>query len=153
MTTVEEDFFSEAYRAMYNWLSEDEKVQFSLELINDEGQIHDDSNSEFRFFRLLNFIEIKYIRLEKYVKTIYEEIENVSNNNSDYIIKDIIIKDENDADFLLSTLGNYINEINPESLFKKLLINLEIEKNYIKYLEIIKGRDDDKWLQEDDYKL
>lgn len=98
---------------------------------------------ELRFFRLLHFIEVRFIRVEKWVSRITELLENISSKNSNLFIEDLVFKDANDEDVSLLELREKLREVKPQSAFDDLLRQLEFKEDYERYMNStqVRGRE------------
>lgn len=128
------DFFKEASSLIYRWLSEEERNQLLMELYGENVRNIAELSPQLRFFRLLHFIEVRFIRVGKWVSRIAELLENISSENSDLFIEDLIFKDANDEDVRLFELREELREVKPQSAFEDLLRQLEFKEDYERYM-------------------
>ena len=137
------DFFEEASSLIYKWLSEEERNQLLMELYGENVRNISELSPELRFFRLLHFIEVRFIRVEKWVSRIAELLENISSKNSDFFIEDIVFKGANDEDVSLLELREKLREIKPQSAFEDLLQQIGFKEEYERYMSSsqVRGRE------------
>lgn len=137
------DFFEEASSLIYRWLSEEERNQLVMELYGENVRNIAELSPELRFFRLLHFIEVRFIRVEKWVSRITELLENISSKNSNLFIEDLVFKDANDEDVSLLELREKLREVKPQSAFDDLLRQLEFKEDYERYMNStqVRGRE------------
>jgi hypothetical protein len=137
------DFFEEASSLIYTWLSEEERNQLLMELYGENVRNIAELSPELRFFRLLHFLEVRFIRVEKWVSRITELLENISSKNSNLFIEDLIFKDANDEDVSLMELREKLGEVKPQSAFDDLLWQLEFKEDYERYMSSsqVRGRE------------
>ncbi|UCE15616.1 MAG: hypothetical protein JSV12_07020 [Candidatus Bathyarchaeota archaeon] len=119
---------------IYRWLSEEERNQLLMELYGENVRNIAELSPQLRFFRLLHFIEVRFIRVGKWVSRIAELLENISSENSDLFIEDLIFKDANDEDVRLFELREELREVKPQSAFEDLLRQLEFKEDYERYM-------------------
>ena len=139
----EPDFFEEASSLIYRWLSKEERMQLHRELYGEDVRNIEELRPELRFFRLLHFLEVRFIRVEKWVSRITELLENISSKNSNLFIEDLIFKDANDEDVSLMELREKLGEVKPQSAFDDLLWQLEFKEDYERYMSSsqVRGRE------------
>ena len=127
------DFFEEASSLIYRWLSEEEREQLHRELYSEEVRNITELRPELRFFRLLHFIQVKYIKVEEWVSRISDLLETISSKNPDFLIEDLSFKDTNNEDVSLSELQEKVTEAKPQTAFEDFLRQLGLQKEFEYY--------------------
>ena len=133
-------FFEEASSLIYRWLSEEERNQLIMELYGENVRNIAELSPELRFFRLLHFIEVRFIRVEKWISRIAELLQNISSKNPDLFMEDLVFKDANDEDVSLFDLQEKLREVKPQSAFEDLLRQLELKEDYERYVSSSQDR-------------
>jgi len=128
------DFFEEASSLIYKWLSEEERNQLLMELYGENVRNIAELSPELQFFRLLHFIEVRFIRVEKWGSRIAELLENIRSKNSDLFIEDLVFKDANNDDVSLLELREKLREAKPKITFEHFLQQLGLQKEYERFI-------------------
>jgi hypothetical protein len=128
------NFFEEASSLIYKWLSEEERVQLHREFFSEEVRDITELEPELRFFRLLHFIQVKYIKAEEWVSGISGLLETISSENPNFLMEDVIFKDVNDKDVGLIELREKFSEARPQIAFANFLRQLELQEEFERYL-------------------
>lgn len=128
------NFFEEASSLIYKWLSEEERMQLHREFYSEEVRDITELEPELRLFRLLHFIQVKYIKAEEWVSGIAGLLETISSENPNFLTEDVIFKDANDEDVSLMGLREKFSEARPQSAFTNFLRQLELQEEFERYL-------------------
>lgn len=136
----ERSFFEKAAIIIYEWLSDEEKLKLNSEL-SSEGLLDiDDLRITDRFFRLLNFLEVNYIKVQKWIEEIFQclkEINAISQNNTK--IKDVEIKHFRGESLRISEVAEKFSETDLGDYFIATLRKLELEEEYKRYIARLRG--------------
>jgi hypothetical protein len=127
-------FFEEATSLIYKWLSEEERMQLHREFHSEEVRDITELEPELRFFRLLHFIQVKYIKAEEWVRGISDLLETISSENPNFFMKDVTFKDTNDEDVSLVELREKLSEARPQVAFANFLRQLGLQEEFERYL-------------------
>jgi len=140
LTENERIFFEEAAMIIYDWLSEDERLKLNSELISEGFFGINDLRIKDRFFRLFNFLEVKYTRIEKWIRETLQRLEeiNVMAQNENRI-EDIEIKIIEDKRLKISEVAEKFLERDLMGYFIATLRKLELEKEYKRYIASLEG--------------
>ena len=133
-------FFEKASMMIYEWLSEEEKLKLNMELI-DEGfsNINDLSIKE-RLFRLLNFLEVKYIRAEEWIRYTLNYLEAINGNSqTNTRIEDVEIKLIGERNLSISQMAKKFLDKSLKESFTGTLKELGLEKEYKRYIAKLEG--------------
>jgi len=128
------DFFEEASSLIYRWFSEEERAQLHRELSSEEVRNILELRPELRFFRLLHFIQVKYIKVEEWVSRISDLLETLSSKNPDFLIEDLVFKDVNNEDVSLFELQEKVTEAKLQTAFEDFLRQLGLRKEFEYYI-------------------
>ena len=138
LNEADKSFFKEASYIIYNWLPSEKKLKLSQELVNEGFSNIEDLKEKERFFRLLLFLEVNYIKVVEWADTTLESL-NAINKSSKNPIKDIKLEfTEQEGTSFLEIL-NELTESRIKSLFYSTLDQLEISSEYKKHLFPKKG--------------
>lgn len=130
----EESFFEQGFKMIYNWLSVEERYDFDNEMSSEENQFDLYKSWEEKFYRALNYIQIKYVNIEKYLLKIEENFLKIT-SHEDESYNDIVFIDNNEESFYLSDIKKIVYELKPESSFNDLLEQLEIKEKYHNFMD------------------
>lgn len=139
LSKSERIFFARAANIIYEWLSDEDKLEFNAELRSEGFFGIDDLTVKDRFFRLLNFLEVKYIRVERWIEKIHqclEEINVASKNNTK--IEDIEIKRLLDKSLTVSEVGEKFLQKEATEHFNRTLEKLGLKEGYERYITKLK---------------
>ena len=134
----EDDFFEEASSLIYSWLSEEEKRQLQAELIEEETASIQELRSDLRFFRLLHFIQVKYIKVEEWISAIFHLLEVVNSKSPNVQIEDIVFKDADDKDVSIRKIQGELRIAKPETIFQGFLEQIKLRSEFSRYLTSLK---------------
>ena len=112
MNLYNEEFFEEVFSLIYEWLSEGDKIQLKREISNQEFPSFDELSPMIRFFRLLNFIEVRYIKIENWIDKTSELLETFRLENEGFNLSDLVIIDDNKQTIKFSNLTQEITSLN-----------------------------------------
>lgn len=132
-SNAENIFYEQAYTLIYNWLTEEEKTQFKLELLYEE-EYDEKLNLETSFFRILQFVYVKYINLEKYTNGILNLTNDKLNKYSDIKIEDIII-DDLDNEISIKEIDARLKSENLLQIFHSFLKEINVQEEYENYIK------------------
>jgi hypothetical protein len=130
----EDNFFEEASGLIYNWLSDEEKLQLNLELIEEETINIKNLKPKLRFFRLLHFLYVKYIRVDDWVIKLHVFLETI-NSKTQKIIVDLKFKDTNEEEVSLLEYSKKLRSANLKSFFEELLEQTELKEEFNFYID------------------
>lgn len=139
----DEEFFQEASSLLYNWLPEEEKRQLHIELAGEEILSIKELRPDLRFFRLLHFIQVKYVKVEEWIARIFGFVKTINSNNPDFPITDVVLKDANDKNVSLGVLWKALKTVMSEIDFQSFLKQLELQEGFRTYLDSLKM----EWLE------
>jgi len=140
LTKTERIFFEKATIMIYEWLSDEEKLALNIELRGERVRGIYDLEIKDRFFRLLNFLEVKYTRVEEWIKRIFQGIEEINAVSlSDATIRDIEIKRFEDKTLRLSNVASKLLDSDLKDYFFATLKKMELERGYKGYLTKLEG--------------
>jgi len=131
----EDDFFEEASSLIYNQLSEEDKIQLHTELADEETPDIKELEPKIRFFRLLNFIEVRYVRVEDWTKKTFDSLEYINSKSQNLPIEDLVFKDANNEDVSFRSLLSRLETLKPRKSFEVLLVQLGLQEEFRKYLD------------------
>ncbi len=136
----EDDFFEAASLLIYNWLSNEEKLQLHLELIEEEILNIKTLRPKLRFFRLLHFLNVKYVRVDGWVTEIHGFLETINSKSqkNQNIIEDITFKDTNEEEVSLFEYSTKLRSANLKSLFEEFLEQTELKEEFNFYIDSLK---------------
>ena len=136
LTNSQEDdsFYQLGYNRVYNWLTSNERYNFDQETEIEEDNFGKYWTWEEKFFRIINFVQIKYVNIEKYVSLVDKNIDVLRSSNKDALIRDFVFTDNNDNEVYLSEIKGVIDEIKPTISFNDLIEGLEIKDKYEAFL-------------------
>jgi len=134
------EFFKEASSLIYHWLTEEERVQLLTELHDEDIRNIEELRPDMRFFRLFHFIQVKYIKVEEWVNSIFRNLESISSKSSNFFAEDLVFKDANDKNVSLLDLQERLTDIRPQSIFRNLLEQVELQEQFKLYLDHLKKR-------------
>lgn len=127
---------------MYDWLTQEERVQFHNELIQEEIYNLEDLRPMQRFFRLLHFIYVKYFRVKKWVGEILRFVEDFNSKalTDNFFIKDLMFVDSNQEKVSLFQCWDELQRRTKDLpvTFRSFLKYLDLEKECKIYLESLK---------------
>jgi len=118
---------------IYKWFSEEERVQLHSELYSEGVRNITELRPELRFFRLLHFIQVKYIKIEEWVSKISDLLETIGSKNPDLLIEDLVFKDANNEAVSLLELQEKVTEAKPRTVFENFLRQLRLQKEFEDY--------------------
>jgi len=127
------DFFEEGSNLIYEWLSEEERMQLQEELRGEAVRNIAELRPDSRFFRLLRFVQVKYIGVEGWANRISEILEDLNSRKPDFFIEDLIFKDANNEGVSLLKLKGELMEARPKTAFENLLRQLGLLKEFQRY--------------------
>jgi hypothetical protein len=137
-------FFQEAASLIYGKLSEEERTQLLSELLEENIAHIEQLKPRWRFFRLLRFIQIGYMRAQGWAIEVHKILKEKNWSEPDVIIDDVIITDLNNEKMSLSELEKFQPAITDAMLYQ-LLDKLELKKEYEEYLRSLKARRQSEW--------
>lgn len=144
LSESERIFFEKAAMIIYEWLSDDEKLKFNSELMSEGFLGIDDLRVKDRFFRLFNFLEVKYIRVEKWIEEMFQYLEEINAmSKNDTKIKDIEITGLGDKSLRISEVVEKFSEGNLKGYFIAILRKLGLEQEYKRYIAKLEGIPDE----------
>lgn len=136
--TREDSFWEEASALLYDWLSEDDRWLLRSELYEEDIADLRELSPNIRFFRLLHFVQVKYIRVEEWVDAISGFVETINSKNPDATIEGIILEDEEGKEVSLRQIRREVHELRPQAVFGELLETLELQEEYSLFLQSLK---------------
>lgn len=140
LSESERVFFEKATMIIYEWLSDDEKLKFNSELMSEGFFGIDDLRVKDRFFRLFNFLEVKYIRVEKWIEETFQRLKEINAmSQNDNRIEDIEIKILGDKSLRISEVAEKFLERDLKGYFIATLRKLELEEEYKRYIAKLEG--------------
>lgn len=140
LTESDRSFFEKATTMIYKWLSDEEKLALNIELRSEGFLGINDLGIKDRFFRLLNFLEVKYTRVEEWIKGIYQYIEKINAvSYDDSQINEIEIKLFVDKILRLSDVEKKFLGSDLKGYFFTTLRKAELERGYKRYVAELEG--------------
>ena len=127
-------FFKEASKTIYDWLPIDKKNKLSQEIASEGLLDIRDMEDEDRFFRLLNFLEMNYVKIGQWMEETLKHVSELSNLSKEKKVTDVEIQFSEEK-VGLSTMSAEFSQSEIESLFRSTLKNLGLVENYKKYTE------------------
>lgn len=139
-STDDIDFYAQAYQLIYTWLTDEEKIQFNIETLDEKLSFN---NERFlpQLLRLIHFLQVKYVNLEKYTDGIFSNLSHISEVDSNKKIQDIVISYE-DEKYSLLNLQKTLKREKTGDRFQSFLKETRLKQLYDRYLITlsIKGR-------------
>lgn len=86
----EDKFFEEASSLIYKELSEEERMQLQMELLEENIAYVGELKPKWRFFRLLRFIQVGYARVQRWASGIREILREINSNKSEVFIDEVV---------------------------------------------------------------
>lgn len=130
-----DEFFENAFSMILEKLTNEEKVEYEDELA-EEGKTFKELTPRNRFFSLVRFIEVKYVMMAKWIKSISKSLVLINESyNGESPLKDIVFIDE--AQNKVSFGDFQKQEHKFEELadsFKQVLQQMELMPDYENYL-------------------
>ena len=114
----EDDFYQQGFQLIYNWLTEEEKIDYNIELLNEYSK-ETDKMWRNKFYRILRYIEVKHVNLQKYTQGLFENFSILNKEHSHNEINDIMLQSEPKLSMRL--LNNKYVEENVMKLFINML--------------------------------
>lgn len=140
LNKAERAFFEQASMTIYKWFADEEKLKITSELRSGGLLGINDLKVKDRLFRLLHFIEVRYVRIGKWVNDIFRHLKEINAiPQSETKIEDVEINDLQDKILRLSTVAEKFSEGNIEKYFVATLRELELEKEYKQYITRLEG--------------
>ena len=136
-------FFREAANAIYEWLPIDKRVKLGLELASEGKSNIEELKERARFFRLLRFLEVNYIRVVDWSDNTLKLLEKV-NQAKESPIEDIELRLFEKEKNSLTKIFKELSETEIRSLFYDTLDKLELSEEYAKYSISLKKVDDNE---------
>lgn len=136
-------FFREAANAIYEWLPIDKRVKLSLELASEGKSNIEELKERDRFFRLLRFLEVNYIRVVDWSSDTLKLLEKV-NQAIESPIEDIELRLSEKEESSLTRILKELSETGIRSLFYDTLGKLKLSEEYAKYSINLKKVDDNE---------
>ncbi len=133
LNEADKSFFKEASNVIYNWLSPEKRLKFSQELATEGLSNIEDLKEKERFFRLLHFLEVNYIKVVEWAGKTLESL-NAINKSSKNPVKDIKLELTEQEGTSFSEIFNDLSESKIKTLFYSTLDQLEISSEYKKQL-------------------
>lgn len=127
-------FFRDATNKIYNWLPLDKKTKLNIELASEELSNIEELAEKERFFRLLHFLEVNYIKVVDWAEQTIQRLKRFDEAHEITNIKDIEIELVERETFSLHKIFNELSESGIKDLFYSTLDSLELEKEYKYYL-------------------
>lgn len=134
-------FFREAANTIYEWLPIDKRVKLGLELASEGKSNIEELNERDRFFRLLHFLEVNYIRVVDWSGNTLKLLETV-NQAKESPIKDIELRLFEKEKNSLTKIFKELSETGIRSLFYDTLNKLELSEEYARHFINLKKVDD-----------
>ena len=124
---------------MYDWLPEEEKLQLHAELADEEIRNIEELEPKMRFFRLLHFIQVKYIEVGEWTGDIFHFLEIVNSKcSNNMIIQDLVFRDANDKEVSLRGIQQEIRVLKPQTIFRSFLEELRLREEFSSYLNSLR---------------
>jgi hypothetical protein len=138
----EGNFFKDASDLIYNWLSDEERIQLHEELGDGIRSINDLEPNE-RFFALLRFVEVKYVKITKWIDDILSLLETIKWKDPDFVTEDIVFS-ETDGEYaslreIQRRLRGAFTEAGGSQDIEALLERLNLRELFNHYVESLKG--------------
>lgn len=130
----DEKFFRDGSKMIYDWLPVEMKNKLSQEIAAEGLSDVMDLRAKERFFRLLNFLEINYVKVGLWMDKTLQLVAKLRGSRKENSVSDIEIEFGNEKIRLSAMLAEFSeNEI--DGLFHSTLKNLGIVEKYKTYTE------------------
>ena len=127
-------FFRDAANKIYDWLPPDKKIKLHIELASEGLSNIEELAENERFFRLLHFLEVNYIKVVDWTEQTIQRLKRFDEAHEITNIKDIEIELAERETFSLHKISNELLESKITDLFYSTLDSLELGKEYKYYL-------------------
>lgn len=125
-------FFEQAATEIYEWLPNDKRMKFDMELISEGFSDIEDLNVRERFFRLLHFLEVNYVKPVNWANNILES--PIFTRRVEGNLPRFWIELENEV-----RIDELAKQLEVTEAFHSVLKDLKIDFEYKRYLENLKG--------------
>jgi hypothetical protein len=123
-------FYKQASKMIYKWLPPDKKIKLNFELIGEGKSGIRDMEDEERFFRLMNFLEVNYVRVKDWVDETAKRLQKLNEMLGDNQIKDIEIELFGNKKVKLLEVRRELSDTQLQNEFFSTLKNLKLENDY-----------------------
>lgn len=139
--SVNEDdksFFRDAANAIYEFLPLDKRIKLNLEFMSEGFSDIKELGEKERFFRLLHFLEVNYIRVVDWAGGTIERLRRIDEAQKKSSIKDIEIELFGKEKTSLYKIYKELSDRKIKDLFNSTISSLELEQEYKRYVINIK---------------
>ena len=132
LSKEDNEFFEEGSAIIYDSLPFEDKVKLHRELL-DEGflTIEDLTPVSERFFRLLHFLDVNYVKPADWTRETIEIIKKFSRKEMG---QDSFLKVELKKELYLQDIGQLLGQTKPKEAFSTALLEMKLSDKYQKYL-------------------
>jgi hypothetical protein len=124
-------FFKEVSDEIYNLLPFDKKIKFAIELSEEQAsETKDGDNHKERFFRLLHFLDVNYVKPIHWAKYV---IDNARKNSKE---TKVVLDDQ----ISLQSVYESLKESQIEQLFSSFLEDNQLKQDYLAYTAKQQGK-------------
>jgi hypothetical protein len=124
-------FFKEVSDEIYNLLPFDKKIKFAIELSEEQAsETKDEDNHKERFFRLLHFLDVNYVKPIHWAKYVIDSARKNSKETK------VVLDDQ----ISLQSVYESLKESQIEQLFSSFLEDNQLKQDYLAYTAKQQGK-------------
>jgi hypothetical protein len=131
-------FFRDAAHTIYEWLPTDKKIKLGLELTAEGLSNIEELSEKERFFRLLHFLEVNFVKVVDWAAETLELLRKVNEAQKNPSINDVELGLFEKEKTTLYQILKELSETEIGKQFNATLAKLQVEEEYKRYIITIK---------------
>jgi hypothetical protein len=130
-------FYKKAFEEIYTWLPDEKKDKLNFELRTEGLYTFAEGNEKERFFFILNFFEINYVKPIDWAKQSIESLRKIGEIDARGNLKKIRLELDEQTD--LEEASKWLSESGLKELFYSTLEQMDLKGEYEYYIQSKKG--------------